>query len=49
MPESLLTRYRQSQAAPKPAPPEKIEVVSVKAVPADANAVFQPEPRQRPK
>jgi hypothetical protein len=32
---------------PKPAAPEKIEVVSVKAVPADANVVFQPEP-QRP-
>jgi hypothetical protein len=36
-----------AKPAPKPAEPEKIEVMSVKAVPADANVVFQPEP-QRP-
>jgi hypothetical protein len=29
--------------APKPAEPEKIEVVSVKTVPADANVRFVPE------
>jgi hypothetical protein len=38
---------QEAKPPPKPAAPEKIEVVSVKAVPADANVVFQPEP-QRP-
>jgi hypothetical protein len=38
---------QEAKPPPKPAAPEKIEVVSVKPVPADANVVFQPEP-QRP-
>jgi hypothetical protein len=32
-----------AKTAPKPAEPEKIEVVSVKTVPADANVRFVPE------
>ena len=32
-----------AKSAPKPAEPEKIEVVSVKAVPADPNVRFVPE------
>jgi hypothetical protein len=31
-----------AKPAPKPAQPVKIEVLSVKTVPADANVVFQP-------
>jgi hypothetical protein len=33
----------EAKTAPKPAEPEKIEVVSVKTVPADANVRFVPE------
>jgi hypothetical protein len=32
-----------TKPAPKPAEPETVEVVSVKAVPADANVRFVPE------
>jgi hypothetical protein len=40
---------KSQEAKPAPKPEAAIKVVSVKAVPADANAVFQPEPRQPPK
>jgi hypothetical protein len=40
---------KPQEAKPAPKPDVPIEVMSVKAVPADANVVFQPEPQQPPK